>query len=136
MSVEMNVTYTGELRCELAHGPSGVTITTDAPTDNQGKGASFSPTDLLGAALASCALTTMAIQGRARQINFTQGSAKVAKLMTQKGPRRVSELVVDFTLPESLNVAEREALQQIARGCPVALSLSAEVGLIMRFHYA
>ena len=59
--VEMSIVYQGEKHCELTHGPSGSKIETDAPRDNMGRGERFSPTDLMGAALASCVLTTMAI---------------------------------------------------------------------------
>ena len=59
--VEMNGVYVGHKRCDLTHGPSGTHIQTDAPKDNGGEGAAFSPTDLVGAALGSCMITTMAI---------------------------------------------------------------------------
>jgi putative redox protein len=58
--VPMTADLTG-LSCKLAHGPSGATMTTVPPKDNGGDGSSFSPTDLVGAALASCALSTMAL---------------------------------------------------------------------------
>ena len=39
------VTYLGDLRTQCEHLRSGNTYITDAPLDNQGKGAAFSPTD-------------------------------------------------------------------------------------------
>ncbi len=50
MSVEIDLTYRGDLRCEAVHGPSGSRLFTDAPVDNHGKGESFSPTDLVATA--------------------------------------------------------------------------------------
>jgi hypothetical protein len=41
------IVYKGELRTEAKHLQSATIIETDAPTDNQGKGERFSPTDLL-----------------------------------------------------------------------------------------
>ena len=40
------IEYLGDLRTKCTHLKSGVEIVTDAPVDNNGKGASFSPTDL------------------------------------------------------------------------------------------
>jgi len=47
------VTYQGSLRTTCVH-KAGEQIITDAPIDNQGMGAYFSPTDLVATALASC----------------------------------------------------------------------------------
>ena len=62
--VEMSIVYEGDLRCLARHGPSGCEITTDAPVDNQGKGKSFSPTDLLATSLGVCMTTVMGIRAR------------------------------------------------------------------------
>ncbi len=51
--VHLTTTYEGQLRCRAEHAPSHTTLITDAPVDNQGKGESFSPTDLVGVALGS-----------------------------------------------------------------------------------
>ena len=50
---KIKTTYLGELRTEAVHEQSGTKIITDAPLDNHGKGESFSPTDLVAAALGS-----------------------------------------------------------------------------------
>ena len=62
--VKVEVTYTGDLRCDAEHGPSRSKISTDAPTDNKGKGEAFSPTDLVATALATCMTTTMGIKAQ------------------------------------------------------------------------
>ena len=59
--VKTKTTYEGGLHCSMVHEPSGATLSTDAPVDNNGKGESFSPTDLVGAALAGCMSTIMGI---------------------------------------------------------------------------
>jgi hypothetical protein len=43
------IEYQGDLHCNIVHGPSGTALTTDAPKDDQGRGESFSPTDLVAA---------------------------------------------------------------------------------------
>jgi putative redox protein len=135
MSVKMSVRYVGGLRCELHHGPSGARVETDAPTDNHGKGQAFSPTDLVGAALASCAVTTMGIKAPAAGIVFESAEVAVEKTMTSTPPRRIARLDLAFAMPAGLSWSHRAALEAIARGCPVALSLSGDVELTMRFDY-
>lgn len=135
MSVKMSIEYQGELRCTLTHGPSGTAIATDAPTDNGGQGSAFSPTDLMGAALLSCAVTTMAIVGAREGIPFTTASGSVEKHMLSD-PRRVGRLVLAIDLPASLPAAQRTRLEAIARGCPVAKSVAHELVVEMTFRYA
>src|SRR5271163_547191 len=94
----IETTYIGDLRTEATHLQSGTKIITDAPTDNQGKGEAFSPTDLLAEALASCVLTTMGITANTHGINIDGTTAEVTKIMAAN-PRRVAEVVVDLKFP-------------------------------------
>ena len=135
MSVEMKVEYVGELNCQLTHGPSGGRLETDAPVDNCGRGQSFSPTDLLGASLVSCALTTMAIKGPKVGIAFDQASGRVLKQMHSQGPRRVASLEVEVQMPAGIEASSRSQLEEIARACPVALSLHPDVNIPISFIY-
>lgn len=136
MAVTMTIDYSGELHCVLRHEPSQQTLETDAPRDNMGKGEAFSPTDLVGAALASCAVTTMAIKAAKEGIPFTGARGRVIKEMTREGPRQIASLTLELTLPESLTPPHRARLEEIARTCPVALSLSPEVALPISFLYS
>jgi putative redox protein len=135
MGVSMSLDYMGELRCKLEHGPSHTVIDTDAPTDNGGRGAAFSPTDLVGAALLSCAVTTMAIKGPKEGIAVERAKGRVVKDMTQTPPRKIAKLTVEIELPASLSEAQRARLEEIGRTCPVALSLGADVEVAMNFSY-
>ena len=121
--VEMKLIYEGGLHTTATHGPSGADVATDAPVDNQGKGESFSPTDLLGTALASCMLTTMAIVGDREGWKIDGARARVEKHMELEPKRRVGRLVIALTMPPGLPDAARARLDETARGCPVALSL-------------
>jgi putative redox protein len=115
-------TYLGDLRTEATHLQSGTKIITDAPTDNQGKGEAFSPTDLLAESLASCMLTTMAIIGRGHDINIDGTTCEVTKIMAPN-PRRVAEVVINFKFPKEYDDKDRKILEAAAHGCPVAVSL-------------
>lgn len=132
--VEMSVIYTGEKHCELTHVPSGSKIETDAPRDNQGRGERFSPTDLVGAALASCTLTTMAIMAERDGIDIRGASARVIKEMNPN-PRRIARLPVEITMPKGLKPEDRRRLEAGARSCPVHRSLATDVDAPIRFIY-
>ncbi len=136
MSVRMTFEYTGGFNCRIEHGPSGAQTSTDAPKDNAGKGEAFSPTDMVGAALATCAVTTMAIKAPKQGIEFGTARGEVVKEMTAEAPRRIRRLTVDIHMPEGLDSEARAKLEVIGRECPVALSLAPEVDLVMNFHYS
>lgn len=135
MSVTMTIEYEDNLRCRLEHGPSKDAIRTDAPRDNEGRGEAFSPTDLVGAALVSCAVTTMAIKAPKEGIPFHGAKGRVTKEMTATPPRKIASLSVDLEMSSGLSRTDRMRLEEIARTCPVALSLSPVVEIAMRFSY-
>src|SRR5690606_3828029 len=66
--VKIQLEYQGGLHCAAIHGPSGATLETDAPVDNNGRGESFSPTDLVATALGSCMLTIMGIVAQRKEL--------------------------------------------------------------------
>lgn len=131
--VPMTVSIEG-LSCELTHGPSGSTIRTVPPRDNGGTGTSFSPTDLVGAALASCALSTMALVARREGLSWGDARASVEKRMTPP-PRRIGELVLVIEMPREVRPDHRARLEESARTCPVARSLHPDVKVPMEFRY-
>jgi putative redox protein len=133
MGVPMTVRITG-LQCELTHEPSGMVIRTVPPKDNGGDGSSFSPTDLVGAALASCALSTLALVSAKEGLTFGAATARVEKEMVGP-PRRIGSLALVITMPRETKPEQRARLEEIARGCPVARSLAADVQVPMRFDY-
>ncbi|HVP66019.1 MAG TPA: OsmC family protein [Anaeromyxobacteraceae bacterium] len=131
--VSMSAAITG-LACKLEHGPSGTSIRTVPPADNGGDGSSFSPTDLVGAALASCALSTMALVAQREGLSWGNARAHVEKRMTPP-PRRIGELVLAFDMPREVRAEHRARLEEIARTCPVARSLHPDVKVPMEFRY-
>lgn len=126
--------YLDNLRCELVHDKSKTTLLTDAPTDNNGKGESFSPTDLLAAGLGSCMLTIIAIRARTKNISIGQPDILIEKEMTNN-PRRISKIRVEIDFYSPLTNEERMYLEEEARKCPVALSLSEQIEQDILFRY-
>ena len=134
--VEITVRYEGELRCSARHGPSGTTLLTDAPIDNHGKGESFSPTDLLAAALPACMMTIMGIVADREAIDLRGMTATTHKVMSTDAPRRIASLRTVITLPIAADHPHRAKLEQAAHTCPVHKSLRETIDAGVEFVYA
>ncbi|MEF9950087.1 MAG: OsmC family protein [Mucinivorans sp.] len=127
--------YKGDLRTEATHLQSNTTITTDAPTDNHGRGESFSPTDLLATALGSCMLTIMGITAQTHSMDIEGTELHITKIMAAD-PRRVGEIVVEFNFPKKgYSDKEQKMLRAAALTCPVAQSLSEKLVQTIIFNF-
>ena len=115
--------YEGDLHCSAEHGPSGIALQTDAPPDHDGQGESFSPTDLLAAALGTCILTVMGITAKRRNWKVSNAEASVEKIMSQTGPRRIETLRVWITLPQGLSNEQIQLFRRVVNDCPVKRNL-------------
>jgi putative redox protein len=137
MAVEINVSYLGQLHCEAVHGPSGASLATDAPTDNGGKGASFSPTDLVATALGTCVLTILGLVAQRHEIDLQGTTVHVTKEMITQGVRRIGSLRTVVTVPKGLveDPSMRERMEMAARKCPVHQSLHPEINAPIEFVY-
>ena len=133
--VRIDVQYTGNLHTECLHEPSGTRLETDAPRDNEGLGASYSPTDLVATALASCVLTPMGIVARRHDWPLEGATARVDKHMTEGATRRIARLEACFELPAGLPAEARPVLERAAHSCPVHRSLHPDVELDLRFDW-
>jgi len=134
--VRIEVDYEGELRCRATHGPSRAQLSTDAPADNQGRGESFSPTDLVATALGTCMLTLMGIVARRHGWDLAGASATVEKEMVADPARRIGRLAVVIRGPQRLSEPARRALEAAALTCPVHKSLSPSVEIPLRFEWS
>jgi putative redox protein len=131
--VNIQVEYQGELHCKATHGPSGAELITDAPKDNQGRGESFSPTDLVATALGACMLTIMGIAARTQNIDISGATASLEKEMTATPPRRIERLTVKIYVPHSPSPANKKKLERAAHTCPVHKSLHPDVQIPIEF---
>ena len=128
------IKYLGNLRTEATHLKSGISIITDAPVDNHGKGEAFSPTDLVATALGSCMLTIMGIVAKKDNINIKDTTVEVRKMMSDT-PRRIDEIRVSFVFRNILDEEQRKKLERAARTCPVSASLHDDVKETIEFNY-
>jgi uncharacterized OsmC-like protein len=130
------VEYLGDLRTKAIHLKSGEAIITDAPTDNQGKGEAFSPTDLVATALGNCMLTVMGIKARDMNVDIKGATISITKIMGTE-PRRIVEIIATFALKKhQLNEKEKAILENTARTCPVFYSLHPEIKKTISFEWS
>ena len=131
--VKIEAKYDGNLRCTATHLPSGNTLITDAPVDNNGKGESFSPTDLLATSMLTCIMTIVAIRAESKELDVSEMSGSVEKIMAAN-PRRVARLEIVINLPGSLNNEDRAWLISEGCNCPVCVSVSDSMEVDLTFN--
>ena len=131
--VEIKLNYQGGLRCSAVHTPSGNTLVTDAPLDNNGRGQAFSPTDLLATALASCMATVIGIVAKRKGIAVEGMTVVTRKFMTDTAPRKIRRLELDLSLPLPASHPERAVLESAACGCPVYQSIHPDIEVLLRW---
>lgn len=127
------VTYDANLRTTCLHLQSGSSFETDAPTDNKGQGARFSPTDLIATGLGACLITTMGIKAESMSIQLDGAKVEVTKVMMPE-PRRIGKIIIAVTMP-ALNLDDhtKEILEKVGRTCPVERSLHPDMELAISF---
>jgi uncharacterized OsmC-like protein len=127
--------YLGSLRTQDTHAPSSNKIITDAPTDNNGKGEAFSPTDLVCAALSSCMMTLMGILAEREGIHLTGLKSEITKIMAAN-PRRIAEIQITFSHTSLVATdIQKQKLKNAALTCPVALSLGEGLKQTVTFNW-
>lgn len=132
--VKITATYLGQKHCQAIHEPSQTKLDTDAPKDNQGRGESFSPTDLVATALGTCIMTTIAIVAERDGVEILNSKMSVEKEMTA-APRKIASLKTVIELSKSIPEDYRSKIQQVAETCPVKKSLHPDVLVPLEIRY-
>ena len=136
--VQIKIRYKGDLHCTAQHGPSRSQLTTDAPADNQGKGATLSPTDLVATALGTCMLTTIGIAARRQALELDGLELSIEKIMTKQPPRRIERFHADPCSGKVRRGSTKRPSATSSRsraGCPVALSLRDSIAVELQFDW-
>lgn len=131
--VEIKLNYEGNLHCSATHLPSGNTLVTDAPLDNNGLGQAFSPTDLVATALGACMATVIGIVARRKELAVEGMDVAVRKFMSEDLPRRIKRLELDLRIPLPASHPDRNLLESAARGCPVHHSIHPDIEVVMNW---
>jgi putative redox protein len=131
--VEIQIAYEGDLHCKAVHSPSKAEFATDAPVDNQGRGESFSPTDLIATSLGTCILTTMGIAAKTLQLDISGATATVQKEMTSTPPRMIRSLAVEIRIPRAMSPEDQQKLERAGLTCPVKRSVHPDIEIPIKF---
>ncbi len=131
--VEIEILYEGDLHCSAVHLPSGNTLVTDAPLDNNGRGEAFSPTDLMATALGSCMATVIGIVAKRKELAIEGMTVNVRKFMSDEQPRRIKRLELDLQIPLPATHSDRKLLESAAHGCPVHQSIHPDIEVVMNW---
>jgi len=135
MSHKIESSYFGGLRVSSTHVASNTEIITDAPVDNNGKGESFSPTDLVATALGTCMITVMGIYAEKNGILMPNVYSRTNKIMTSS-PRKISKLKIEIIFEgNQLSEVEKQSLKEVALNCPVAKSLHPDLQQEIEFNF-
>lgn len=133
--ITIETVYSGQLRTEAKHIQSGNKLITDAPTDNQGKGEAFSPTDLLATSLGSCMLTIMGIAANTQGFSIDGTTINITKIMASE-PRRVGEVICEFNFPDiSYTEKQKKIIRNASDTCPVSKSLHPDLKQTIIFNF-
>jgi uncharacterized OsmC-like protein len=128
------VTYLGDLRTSSIHIQSGTEILSDAPTDNNGKGEAFSPTDLVANALGSCMMTIMAIKSKDLNVDLVGSTIEVTKIM-QAEPRKIAKIQLTLNMSAQVDEKTKIILERTGMNCPVLLSLNTDIDKEITFNW-
>lgn len=131
--VSITLTYEGDLHCQATHGPSGESLATDAPIDNNGRGETFSPTDLVATGLISCMATIMGMRADKLGIDISGTTLQVEKIMSTDLPRRIVKLPVRIAMSIPHDPDTAAALKDAADNCPVNHSIHPGIEVPVEF---
>ena len=96
----------------------GYDITSDMSVDDGGRGAGFSPAELLAGCLGAC--MAMTLQGYCDSNGYTDGDVGVSlTLELADSPKRIGAIAIDVELPNGVPEDRREAIRRLFEACTI-----------------
>ena len=132
--VKITGEYQGDLHCQATHGPSGRTLETDAPVDNQRRGErSRRPTWWPRRGNVHAHRHGMA--ARRLGVDIKGARFEVTKEMSADLPRRIARLETQIWLPVPRSADPNGILERAAHTCPVHQSLHPSMAMPVVLHW-
>lgn len=96
----------------------GYDVTSDMSVDDGGRGAGFSPAELLAGCLGAC--MAMTLQGYCDSNGYTDGDVGVSlTLELADNPKRIGAVAIDVELPNGVPEDRRQAIRRLVEGCTI-----------------
>jgi len=128
----INITYQGDLKCDVEHIPSTTRLRTTASDELGGQEKSLSPVDLLVAAVGSSVLSTMAVAAEKRELDIAGAKVQVDKQLANGCIDGINFRVI---VPKRLLPDDKEFLEESARTCPCCGNLHPDIDTSVSFTY-
>jgi|GEM_PF-521331 uncharacterized OsmC-like protein len=131
----LSAIHTSDAKFTVTFNATGTTVTTDPPAGHGGEGTTFAPTDLLDAALMTCAGATIAAKAKALGLD-AQGMTATASHTMADAPRRIGAIDMAFVLPFAPEERQKKSLIAATRACTVHNSLRNDIIVKMTVQWA
>ncbi|HNX04794.1 MAG TPA: OsmC family protein [Opitutales bacterium] len=122
-------------RFSVTFNATGSTVLTDPPAGHGGEGTAFAPTDLVDAALATCAGATMCAKAKSLGLDFTGMTIDAGHTMAD-APRRIGSMELSIVIPATPDERQKKSLLAATRACTVHNSLRADIVVKMTVKWA
>jgi putative redox protein len=112
------ITITRRENLEFKIQVRGQDLTSDMSLEDGGRGAGFSPAELLAGSLGAC--IAMMVQGYCDRNGYTDGDVAVSlTIELADKPKRVGAIVIDVELPDGVPEDRWEAIRRVAEKCTI-----------------
>ena len=126
-------TQDGPQHCTAERQPDGNTVAMDCPYT--GKGAEFSPTNMVEAALGGCMLLSMGALAARSDLDISGTQFEVKISMTDKPCMRFGAIDITVTMPQAFSERDRRRLEAAAEHCPIKHSFASDVPVSVQYIY-
>ena len=127
------MSYDGPQHCTAVRLPDGNTVPTDCPYT--GKGAEFSPTNLVEAAVGGCMLISMGTLAMRSELDISGAQIEVKASMTDKPRMRLGAIDINLTMPAGLSAKDCKRLEAAAEHCPIKHSFASDIPITVHYNY-
>lgn len=134
MTFNVNVTYKGDMYCNVKYIPGDYSVLTSVSHDDY-----FSPMDLLAGALSACTVSMIAstMEGKNMNIDAKNVSMETTIKTAENNPHKILgfQAIIKIIGSKSLSDKDKQLIEAAAKSCPVKNTLSTDLTIDYDFRY-